>query len=74
MYAAPLAHREMEEVTGIAAAGERNRISEAQFTWRWISTDTGKLFPDRVGSGLQNGEATLQLYDDGWRIVEIRFQ
>ena len=60
----------MNAVTGIATdPGEKEALAE--FTWEWVPTADGKLFAERIPTGVQKGQASFQLYDDGWRIAEI---
>lgn len=69
-WTAPLARREVVEVTGVSVPAEGGSEAEATFRWRWQM-----LLPDakpapglfRVDSG--EGRAALQRFDDGWRVV-----
>jgi hypothetical protein len=67
------------DVTGIAAG---DQMATIEFTWKWSLTSIGEEL-QRAGldltklntpmnlQGLNKAKATLRLYDDGWRIVEV---
>lgn len=70
VYFFVLARRKMNEVTGIMT-DPGGRQSLAEFTWEWVPTAEGKIFADRIPTGVQKGRTSFQLYDDGWRITGI---
>jgi hypothetical protein len=72
VYSAVLAHRKLDQITGIVSDAT-GRTSRADFNWHWEPTDNNKMFPNQVSAGPQQGVAGFQLYDDGWRLVEIEF-
>lgn len=72
---APLASpakRELVEVTGITSppmGGESVRL--ATFTWRYAGlSDIAARYTGEQGV-VHNGEAALQLFDDGWRLQDL---
>jgi hypothetical protein len=82
VYLLTIADKQITDVTGIAQAqaptGESLR--KVEFTWKWVPNDTGRAFfrdilPDRqkVWDETMKGQATLQLYDDGFRVKEVKF-
>jgi hypothetical protein len=68
--------RRVIEVTGVADGPSPATTKEVQFTWKW---DFGQI-PNEVKSFLgpepkpSEGAALLKLYDDGWRVEELRVQ
>ena len=55
------AQRRLSNVKGIRGGDKGNQVAAVDFTWQipTIATDTF------------TGQATLQLYDDGWRVREV---
>jgi hypothetical protein len=68
-YFIPTANKELVEVTGITKESEGN-LAEAEFTWKWAPTDEAETFGKTPTTEIQQGRAALQLYDDGWRVVD----
>lgn len=71
VYAVVLARRAPPEVTGITCAPGGQECG-AEFTWKWNPLLDAKYFPGRVDNGEKTGNAAFRLYDDGWRLVEIK--
>lgn len=71
-WTAPLARRQVVEVTGVSVPADGGSEAEATFRWRWqmLQPDT-KPVPGlfRVDSG--EGRAALRRFDDGWRVVGL---
>lgn len=72
-YKIPLAKREVVEVTGISESKSGDNFAQATFTWHLQpigeigkALDTGKDSEQKF-----DGTATLQKFDDGWRVVGI---
>lgn len=66
----PLAQKELVQVTGIASEAN-NKQAVVEFAWKWVPTSDSKLAPKKVPSGeTRKGVVGVQLYDDGWRIVQ----
>ena len=72
VYSVVLAHRNVNEVTGITS-DPAGKEAQAEFTWEWKPTANAKLFAERVPTGVQKGAAVFQLYDDGWRQMQIQY-
>lgn len=70
VYSVVLARRKMIAVTGIRT-DPGGKESSAEFTWEWVPTADGKIFVERIPTGVQKGRALFELYDDGWRITGI---
>lgn len=70
VYSVVCARRKIDEVTGITA-DSGGKVSAAEFNWEFVLTDDGKVFADRIPTGVQKGQAAFQLYDDGWRITQM---
>lgn len=73
VYSMVVARRRITEVTGIAM-GSNNHAAEVDFEWKWLVPSDAKY----VGKGLSNlaptphnGQAEFQLFDDGWRLIQI---
>jgi hypothetical protein len=61
------------EVTGITAGNTQNERTVEdiwQFDFGFFSKDIQR-FLDDVSASPRHGKATLRLYDDGWRLVEL---
>jgi hypothetical protein len=67
-YFIPTASKELVEVTGITKDPEGGQ-AQAEFTWKWAPTEDASRFGKVPSAELKKGLASLQLYDDGWRIV-----
>jgi hypothetical protein len=70
IYSIVLARRKINEVSGIKM-DPGGKEADVEFIWEWVPTADAKIFADRVPAGMQEGQATFQLYDDGWRITQI---
>jgi hypothetical protein len=67
VWTIPTARREFGEITGITKPSQSE--AGAQYTFRWVPTESGK----EIGvesSNPESAEASFQLFDDGWRIVQ----
>lgn len=65
------AKREVVAVTGIAVSGPAENINRADFTWRYTGLSEIVARHACQGNAPHEGEAYLQLYDDGWRVERI---
>ena len=63
----PIAKREFSEITGIETSSPNAAI--AHYSWRWVPTQEGQLRGLKASS-LQDGQSTLKLFDDGWRVTD----
>jgi hypothetical protein len=67
-------NQEVSEVTGITDAPEMlggKGVKQIEFTWRYADLPSmAKRFASRGGTGT----AVARLYDDGWRIQDVRMQ
>lgn len=73
LYKVPVASRELIEVTGLAVDPSAGRAT-TEFTWRVKREPAGallKLMGFELGE-VKPGEALLTLYDDGWRVTELK--
>jgi hypothetical protein len=69
-YKVPYAKREIVEVTGISEPKEGGNTAQAKFTWRLVPlNDIGKAMS--LDTKNVEGDAVLQKFDDGWRVVNI---
>jgi hypothetical protein len=69
-YKVPYAKREIVEVTGISEPKESGNTAQAKFTWRLVPlNDIGKAMS--LDTKTIEGDAVLQKFDDGWRVVNI---
>jgi hypothetical protein len=70
--------RRVIEVTGIADGpgmlGPPGTIKDVQFTWKWNWDAVPKEVKQFLGPepNPAKGEALLKLYDDGWRVEELK--
>lgn len=70
--------RRVIEVTGLAdgagTLGPPGTTKEAQFTWKWDWDAVPKEAKPFFGAEPKpsKGQAVLKLYDDGWRVEEIK--
>ncbi len=78
----PVAVPELVAITGIMPS---EKEAKAEFTWKWTLTAIGQKLAQRgvslggwgdISVGFNpgqvlNGEAVLQLYDDGWRVTDV---
>ena len=73
VYSMVVARRRITEVTGIAM-GSNNHNAEVDFEWTWLVPSdaeyVGKGFSNLAPTS-HNGQAEFQLFDDGWRLVQI---
>jgi hypothetical protein len=70
LFSIPLARRQMMEVTGVHVE-EGGKSASVEFTWKWTSTGNAQYFTDQTPKGEVKGQAEMELYDDGWRIVRL---
>jgi hypothetical protein len=73
LYRVPIARRKLLEVTGIAVDSSAGS-ARTEFTWHLRREPAGallRLIELEVGE-VQLGEALLSLYDDGWRVTELK--
>jgi len=71
VYTVVTARRKLDEVSGILP-DQIGGVSTAEFDWEWVPTDAAKQFTDAMPSaGVKKGKAAFQLYDDGWRLMNI---
>lgn len=71
-YTVPYAKREIIEVTGISEPKSDDNLAQAKFTWRWQpANEIGRAMDKSEFEQNYDGEATLQKYDDGWRVVKV---
>ncbi|MGB7208649.1 MAG: hypothetical protein WBD27_08315 [Pyrinomonadaceae bacterium] len=69
-YKVPYAKRELVEVTGLTEPKEGSNVVQAKFTWRLTPVnDIGKAMS--LDTKTIEGDAVLQKFDDGWRVVNI---
>lgn len=69
-YKVPFAKRELVEVTGLTEPKEGSNVVRAKFKWRLAPVnDIGKAMS--LDTKTIEGEAVLQKFDDGWRVVNI---
>jgi hypothetical protein len=66
------ARRKVVEVTGITDIPMMQNMKEAEFKWRYV--DLPEVIARYCGQGKKphDGTATFQLFDDGWRVKEVR--
>jgi hypothetical protein len=70
--------RVVVEVTGVADGpgfeGPAGTIKDVQFTWKWDWDAVPKELKTFLGPEPKpsKGEALLKLYDDGWRVEELK--
>ena len=67
VWMVPIFRREFIDVTGITSSEPSTAVAE--FTSRWIPTNYGKEL-GATPSAPETGNATLRLYDDGWRLIQ----
>lgn len=71
-YKMPLATSEFVSITGISA-DEKQTAATVEFNWRWTLTEVGEKLPNLFkDTQAKAGRASLQRYDDGWRVVEVQ--
>jgi hypothetical protein len=51
---------------------EGGKSASVEFTWKWTSTGNAQYFTDQTPKGEVKGQAEMELYDDGWRIVQLQ--
>ncbi len=69
-YKVPYAKRELVEVTGLTEPKEGSNVVQAKFTWRLAPVnEIGKAM--LLDTKTIDGDAVLQKFDDGWRVVNI---
>jgi hypothetical protein len=70
--------RRVVEVTGIADGpeieGPQGTTKDVQFTWKWDLDSVPKEVKALLETGpkASKGEALMKLYDDGWRVEEVK--
>lgn len=73
-YRVPLAEKKLDQVVGITRAPMDEMARVVEFYWHWEPMADAKLFPSLTPAGKRHeGAAYLRLYDDGWRVEEIKF-
>jgi len=63
----PMGRRAVVAVTGIKGDGQ---AAAAEFSWRWVSPQTGVA----AGTRIVAAEALFERYDDGWRLNTSRLR
>jgi hypothetical protein len=72
IYLIPLASKELIGITGITS-DPSEKAAGVEFDWKWAPTKQCPLLPQSCPpSDVHHGRASVQLYDDGWRISQAQ--
>jgi hypothetical protein len=69
VYRVVIAEKRLIEVTGIAIS-DGGKSGRVEFNWKWAATSNAKLSNQIPSDAVHQSHAYLQLYDDGWRVVD----